>query len=79
MRIPGEGSDELVSRENEYIVYQLLKGRSISDQVVYISPENGYKISSFRKQHSLSLYENFKWVGSIPSFFGFVLPYELAN
>lgn len=47
MRIPGEGSDELVSRENEYIVYQLLKGRSISDQVVYISPENGYKISEF--------------------------------
>ncbi len=34
MRIPGEGTDELVSRENEYIVYQLLKGRSISDKVV---------------------------------------------
>ena len=47
MRIPGEGTDELVNRENEYIVYQLLKGRSISDQVVYISPDNGYKISEF--------------------------------
>lgn len=47
MRIPGEGSEELVNRENEYVVYQLLKGREISGRVVYISPENGYKISEF--------------------------------
>lgn len=47
MRIPGEGTDELVNRENEYLVYQLLKGRKISDQVVYISPDTGYKISEF--------------------------------
>ncbi len=47
MRIPGEGSDELVDRENEATVYQLLKGRKISDQVEYISPKTGYKISEF--------------------------------
>ena len=47
MRIPGEGTEELVNREQEYIVYQLLKGRGITDKVVYMSPENGYKISEF--------------------------------
>lgn len=47
MRIPGKGSNELVSRDNEYAVYKLLKGRKISDEVLYISPQNGYKISKF--------------------------------
>src|SRR5699024_2218472 len=47
MRIPGEGTEELISRENEAAVYQVLKGRKISDEVVYMSPENGYKISEF--------------------------------
>lgn len=47
MRIPGKGTDELVNRENEYAVYELLKGREISDKVIYLSSENGYKISKF--------------------------------
>lgn len=47
MRIPGEGTGELINREHEYMVYKLLKGRKISDRVVYMSPENGYKISEF--------------------------------
>lgn len=47
MRVPGKGSNELVNRDNEYAVYKLLKGRKISDEVLYISPQNGYKISKF--------------------------------
>lgn len=47
MRIPGKGTNELVNRDNEFMVYQLLKGRKITDEVLYISPKNGYKISKF--------------------------------
>ncbi|MDN6161867.1 MAG: hypothetical protein L0I79_03745 [Atopostipes sp.] len=47
MRIPGKGTDELVNRAHEYNVYCLLKGHHISDEVIYLSPENGYKISKF--------------------------------
>lgn len=47
MRIPGKGTEELVNRYHEYVVYKVLKGREISDEVLYISPENGYKISKF--------------------------------
>lgn len=47
MRIPGKGTEELVNRYHEYNVYKVLKGRKISDEVIYISPHNGYKISKF--------------------------------
>ncbi|WP_312700200.1 phosphotransferase [Sedimentibacter sp.] len=47
MRIPGEGTDKLINRSNEYDVYQVLSGKDISDEVIYISPENGYKITKF--------------------------------
>ncbi len=47
MRIPGEGTDKMISRKNEHDVYQQLKGTGISDQVIYISPDNGYKITEY--------------------------------
>ena len=47
MRIPGEGTDQLVNRREEYEVYQLIKDRHISDDIIYINPNNGYKISRF--------------------------------
>lgn len=47
MRIPGEGTDKLINRSNEYDVYQVLSDKGISDEVIYISPENGYKITKF--------------------------------
>ncbi len=47
LRIPGEGTDRLVSRRQEAAVYQGIFGRHISDDVVYINPENGYKITRF--------------------------------
>ena len=47
MRLPGEGTDKLIDRKNEYEVYKVIKGRGISDEVVYHCPENGYKITKF--------------------------------
>ena len=47
MRIPGAGTDQLINRAEEANVYNILKNKSISDNVIYINPYNGYKISSF--------------------------------
>ncbi len=47
MRVPGEGTDQLINRKNEYEVYQKIKEYKISDDVVYMSPDNGYKITKF--------------------------------
>ncbi len=47
IRIPGEGTDKLIDRKNEYDVYMAIRGSGISDDVIYISPEDGYKISRF--------------------------------
>lgn len=47
MRIPGEGTNLLINREQEAQVYQVIKGNKISDDVVYINPQNGYKITAY--------------------------------
>src|SRR5699024_10280925 len=47
MRIPGEGTDELISRENEYEVYKKIKDINLSDEVVYMSKTHGYKITKY--------------------------------
>ena len=47
MRIPGEGTDQMINRRQEYEVYEQLKGTELTDPVIYISPENGYKITEF--------------------------------
>ncbi len=47
MRIPGEGTDLLINRQNEAFVFAKMAGRGICDEVVYINPENGYKITKF--------------------------------
>ncbi|MHC5268663.1 phosphotransferase [Enterococcus sp. LJL98] len=47
MRIPGEGTDQLIDRSQEYDVYQQLKDYKISDDVIYMSPKNGYKITRY--------------------------------
>lgn len=47
LRIPGDGSNNLVNRRQEYDVYQKIKNLDISDHVVYINPENGVKISKY--------------------------------
>ena len=47
MRIPGEGTDKLINRKQEAAVYGVLAGRAICDDVAYLNPENGYKITEF--------------------------------
>ena len=47
MRIPGEGTDQLINRREEAAVYQKLDGKGICDDIAYINPENGYKITAF--------------------------------
>lgn len=47
MRIPGEGTDQLINRKQEAAVYHAIDGRKICDDIAYINPENGYKITEF--------------------------------
>lgn len=47
MRIPGEGTDQLINREDEAEVFSSLKGKGLCDDPVYINPKNGYKITKF--------------------------------
>lgn len=47
MRIPGEGTDQLINRREEYEVYETIRDKNICDDIYYINPENGYKITAF--------------------------------
>ena len=47
MRIPGEGTGQLINRKEEATIYQLISNRHICDNVIYINPDNGYKITEF--------------------------------
>ena len=47
MRIPGEGTDKLINRAEEAAVYSAIDGKRICDDIAYMNPENGYKITRF--------------------------------
>ncbi len=47
MRIPGEGTDRLINRRQEAAVYRAIEGKAICDDIIYINPDNGYKITEF--------------------------------
>ncbi len=47
MRIPGEGTDQLIDRRHEAAVYAAISGRGLCDDPVYIDPATGYKITRF--------------------------------
>lgn len=49
MRIPGEGTSKLIHRNRECDVYSVIENYSICDEIIYIDPENGYKISKYWK------------------------------
>ncbi len=46
-RVPGEGTDKLINRKNEYDVYQQIKDKNICDDIIFFSPDNGYKITKY--------------------------------
>ena len=47
MRIPGEGTEQLIDRRQEAAVYNVIKDKHISDNIIYINPDNGYKITEY--------------------------------
>ena len=47
MRIPGEGTDQLINRREEAAVYRQLEGKGICDDIAYMNPDNGYKITEY--------------------------------
>ena len=47
IRISGAGTDKLIDRYQEKKVYETIRDMNICDQVIYINPEKGYKITEF--------------------------------
>ena len=47
MRIPGEGTDRLISREHEADVYAAILGKGLCDDPVFLDPKSGYKITRY--------------------------------
>lgn len=47
MRISGEGTDRLIDRRQEALVYQTIREKGLCDEITYLDPENGYKITGF--------------------------------
>lgn len=47
MRIPGEGTDQLIDRRHEAEVFGKISGLGLCDDPIYIDPKTGYKITSF--------------------------------
>ena len=48
-RIPGKGTEKLISRRNEYSVYRAMEeaGLDLAEPIVYFNADNGYKIARF--------------------------------
>ncbi len=47
MRIPGEGTEQLINRVQEAEVYRTIHGKGLCDDPIYLNPSNGYKITKF--------------------------------
>jgi len=47
MRIPGEGTDQLINRREEAAVYHVIDRHKLCDDIIYIDPSNGYKITEY--------------------------------
>ena len=47
MRIPGEGTEQLINRKQEVAVFKAISGLGLCDDPVYINAENGYKITRY--------------------------------
>lgn len=47
MRIPGEGTDQLIDRRQEAAVYKAIDGKNLCDDIVYMDPVSGYKITEY--------------------------------
>ena len=46
MRIPGEGTEQLINRRQEAKVYETIRDLHLCDDLAYIDPDTGYKITA---------------------------------
>ena len=57
IRIPNTDTSALVNREEEAAVYSAMQGLHISDEILYLDPASGIKITKFvNHAHSLDVY-----------------------
>lgn len=49
MRIPGEGTDQLIDRKKEAASYEVIRKEDLCDRILYLNPENGYKITEYEE------------------------------
>ena len=47
MRIPGPGANEMINRKQEAEVYNVIKDKKICDEIIFIDPDTGYKITEY--------------------------------
>ncbi len=47
VRVPGEGTDRIINRHEEAEIYRLLNGKGITDELIYIDPLSGIKITRY--------------------------------
>ncbi len=47
LRIPGEGTANLINRYQEAAVYKTIAGKGLCDDAVYFNPQNGLKVTKF--------------------------------
>lgn len=47
MRIPGEGTDRLINRKEEYDSFKTIEGLGLCDDPIYLNPNNGIKITNY--------------------------------
>lgn len=67
-RIPGEGTEKLISRKQEADVYKAIKDMNLGENTIYFDAENGYKISEFIENTHNCDPQNFEEVKSCISF-----------
>ena len=58
MRIPGEGTEKLINRREEYEVYQAIRDLQLSDEICYMDPESGYKMTVYMENARVCDAEN---------------------
>lgn len=47
MRVPGEGTNKLINRYQEALVFKTISGKGLCDDPLYINPASGLKITKF--------------------------------
>lgn len=67
-RIPGEGTEKLISRKQEANVYKAIKDMNLGENTIYFDAENGYKISEFIENTHNCDPQNFEEVKKCISF-----------